>query len=76
VPPACSLNLSISALSSINFVLSNSIVYLSGKQSNDLSASKPPLILELTTTPRNSTNVGRPVLSTSDSSDSEKEKYE
>lgn len=45
VPVACLLNFSISALSSNNFVLAKSVVYLSGKPSIDLTASKPPLIL-------------------------------
>lgn len=76
VPPACSLNFSISALTSNNFVLANSVVYLSGKQSIDLTAYMPPLILELTTTPQNSTDVGKPVLSSSNFQSADELKYQ
>jgi hypothetical protein len=63
VPAACQLNFSISAHTTNNFVLANPIVYLSGKASFDKSYTTPPLILELTTVPQNSTNVGTLVVS-------------
>jgi hypothetical protein len=75
VPSACQLNFSISALTSNNFVLANPIVYLSGKTSIDKSSNTPPLILELTTTPQNSTNVGAIVVSNLTTGSSSSSKY-
>jgi hypothetical protein len=51
-------------------VLSNPIVYLSGKTSTDKSTITPPLILSLTTTPMNSTNVGASIVTNSNTTSS------
>lgn len=45
VPKSCQLNFTISALTTNNFALTNSILYLSGKPSIDKSSNTPPLIL-------------------------------
>jgi hypothetical protein len=70
VPAACYLNFSISSVSVNNFVLATPVVYLSGKPSIDKSSNTPPLILELTTSPQNSTNVGSIVVSNSSATSS------
>ena len=75
VPSACQLNFSISSIKSNNFALANPILYLSGKTSIDKSSNTRPLILELTTYPQNSTNVGAMVVSNSSNGTSSSSNY-
>lgn len=75
VPSACQLNFSISSLTNNNFALAYPSLYLSGKISIDKSSNTPPLILELTTYPQNSTNVGAIIVSSSSNGTSSSSKY-
>jgi hypothetical protein len=63
IPPGCSLKFTISSFATHSFKLNNTEIYLSASISIDRSSSIPPMILYLTLTPRNSTEVGRPIVS-------------
>lgn len=65
IPPACQLNFTISSLTTTNFILATPTVYLSSSVSIDKSSTTPPMLLELTTSPKNSSNVGYTIVSTS-----------
>lgn len=58
VPSACQIDLKISSITALNYVLDHSTLYISGSLSIDKSATSSPLILNITYTPQNSTNVG------------------
>jgi hypothetical protein len=66
IPPACQLNFTISSLTTTNFVLSNPIMYLSASLSIDKTSTTPPMLLQMTTTPTNSSSVGRKIVTSGD----------
>lgn len=75
IPPACQLNFTISSLTSNNYILATPSVYLSATPSFDLSSSTPPMLLQLTTSPMNSTSVGKTIVSNSTSTSSSSSNY-
>jgi hypothetical protein len=70
IPPACRLNFTISSLTTSNFVLSTPTMYLSASLSIDKSSTTPPMLLQMTTTPANSSSVGHTIVTSTDKSQS------
>ena len=67
IPPACSQTFKISSITTNNYYLQNQIVYYSASLSIDRTAVLSPMLLQLTTVPQNSSDVGHAIVSTSSS---------
>ena len=68
VPAACQQTFSISSVTSNNYFLTNPTVYYSALLSIDKTWVESPMVLQLTTTPQTSTDVGHTILSTTSAS--------
>jgi len=68
VPQDCYQTFKISSITTSNYYMQNEVVYYSASVSRDISALVPPMILQLTTVPQTSSDVGRSIISTSSSS--------
>ena len=70
IPPACAQTFKISSLTTNYYYLQNQVVYYSAALSIDKSYIESPMVLSLTTSPQESSDVGHTIVSTSSSTTS------